>query len=94
MRRQGARAGIIFPLLLSGVILFIVLMAFLVFTPMLSGFLNGAANIAVTFGSFVSNPVLSMEQGMFLIFESAMVIIAITAVVFLVFSAHRDEGVE
>lgn len=79
---------------MAGVMLFIVLMAFLVFTPMLSGWLNGAANIAISFGSFVSNPVLSLAQGFFLEFESGMVILAIVAIVYFLFSIHRDEPIE
>lgn len=90
-----SRQGIIFPILMATIMFFIILTMFFIFTP----FLSGALNFVGSFVNTLNNPSLSTfifpyMQGFYLIWMGAIAALCLTVVLYLAFSANREEPID
>jgi len=92
---KRAKQGIIYPIIMASIMFFIILVMFFVFTP----FLSGSLNFVGSFVNTLNNPSLTAfifpyMQGWMLIWMGGIAALIITVLLYLGFSANRDEPIE
>jgi hypothetical protein len=93
VRRQ--KQGIIFPIIIATIMLFIIITAFFIFTPLLSGFFNVVSGFTNDLGiPALTTFILPFMQGQFLIWMSGIAIFVITVIAYVILAARQDEIIE